>query len=70
MKNIHKELKKLGIEIKTHYSDLYVLVTEETTKLVKDYDYAESVTKFISEIDNKQYFNIPLANEDFKIRCK
>jgi hypothetical protein len=62
---IHQKLKNLGIPLSGHYSDLYVEVTPDTQKIINDYEFKNNVTKFISEIDGKLMFDIPLANDDF-----
>jgi len=62
---IRDELKKLGVELSGHYSDLYVEVTPATQKIIDNYIYKSNVTKFRSQIDNKLMFDIPFANDDF-----
>lgn len=46
-----------------HESDLYLLATKESAKLVKQ--YSKKATLFFSEIDNQPYFDIPFAYEPF-----
>lgn len=63
---IHQKLKALGVELAGHCSDLYCPVTLETSKIVENYEFKDSVTRFTSNIDGKLWFDIPLANDDFK----
>ncbi len=65
-KTLHQKLKELDIEIKGHYSDLYVEVTPETQKLVDEYEYKTNVTTFFSLVTEKKMFDIPFANDDWK----
>ena len=44
--DIYAEVKKLGVEIDHHESDLYIPVTPETTKLVEQYEFKCNVTTF------------------------
>ena len=59
--NIYDEAKKLGIEMDTWCSDLYLPVNEQTQKLVADYEFKKNVTTFISNIDKKLWYEIPFA---------
>ncbi len=71
--NIHKALKELGVEIRGHYSDLYVKKTPETEKIISEYEFKDSVRTFRSQIDQETWYDIPLVNEDFlnfKIEAK
>lgn len=61
MKNIYDLMVEAGVEIRNHYSDLYVPVTEETRKIVDSYNCKCSVKVFTSLIDGKRWFDIPLA---------
>lgn len=66
MKNIHEELKKIEVELSGHYSDLYCPVNDITREIINRYEYKESVTTFISQIDGKLWYDIPFANVDYK----
>ncbi len=58
---IFQDAKALGIETDNHESDLYIPVTNETRKLVAQYEHKNSVTTFISQIDGTLWFDIPFA---------
>ena len=58
---IYEQMKATGVEIGNHYSDLYVPVTEETTAIVKDYEFKTNVTRFTNQIDHKPWYDIPFA---------
>ena len=66
MKTIHQKIKDLGISFSGHYSDLYIPVNEQTKKLLEEYEYRESVTIFTSQIDEKLWYDIPFANDDYR----
>ncbi len=57
--SIYKDMQALGVEIANHESDLYVPVTEETQAIVNAYEFKTNVTRFISQIDKKPWFDIP-----------
>jgi hypothetical protein len=61
MLNIYDEVKNQGIEFDNHCSDLYIPVNEQTQELVNNYQYKNSVTAFISNIDQKLWYDIPFA---------
>ena len=69
--NFFEEVKKRGIYHDNHCSDLYVYITEETTEMVKDYEYECNVTEFRSQTDGKMMYDIPFAYTDYyKRRAK
>jgi hypothetical protein len=47
--NIHEEVKKLGVEISHHESDLYIPVTPETRALIARYKSRSNVTTFVEK---------------------
>ncbi|MEE9366700.1 MAG: hypothetical protein V3W44_08445 [Dehalococcoidales bacterium] len=59
--DILEQMEKVGTEISSHCSDLYVPVTEETTKIVAEYKFKGNVTRFRSQVDGKPWFDIPFA---------
>lgn len=46
----------------TNGSDLYLKVTEMSTKLINQYDFKENVTTFIDNIDHEHWYEIPFGN--------
>lgn len=65
MDNIKKKLEEAGQPMSFHYSDIYTPVNEITRKIIGEYQFKASVTIFKSNIDNKMWFDIPLANDDY-----
>ena len=64
IENIYEEMKKIGVEIDHHGSDLYVPVTPETIALVKQYEFRENVKCFRSRIEG-MWYDIPFAYQPF-----
>ena len=61
---IKGELLQLGMkenEIDSNYSDLYLLKNDISTKWIESYDFKKQVTTFVSEIDNKVWYEIPFG---------
>ena len=58
---IYQELKKAGVDLDNHESDLYAKVTPESEKIINFYDHKDNVKRFVSEIDKSQWFDIPFA---------
>lgn len=56
---------ELNIPMESHESDLYLQVNEDSIKLVNEYEFKQNVTKFISQTDKKEWFDIPFAYEPF-----
>ena len=65
IENIYEEVKKLGVEISHHESDLYIPVTPETTELVRRYQSRSIVKSFISQTDGKRWYDVPFAYMPF-----
>ncbi len=63
--SIYEDMKALGVEIDNHESDLYVPVTEETTAIVKAYEFKTNVTRFTNQIDHKPWYDIPFAYKPY-----
>lgn len=65
MKTVKQELIECGVNeehIDTHESDLYVLRTAASEKWLQTYEWKQNVTVFVSEIDQKQWYDIPFGN--------
>ena len=58
---IYQEMVKHNIPTDSHESDLYVLKTPESEAIIRNWDYAYGVTTFVSQIDNRVWFDIPFA---------
>lgn len=64
MRNIYEEAKKVmkPEQIDHHESDLYLMVTKESRKLVNDYEFKFNVTTFVSAIaPHVLWYDIPFA---------
>ena len=55
------KVKDFNIPYSSHESDLYIPVNKETTKLINEYEFKCNVTRFTSQIDKKQWFDLPFA---------
>lgn len=61
---IYQEIKKTGVEIDSHASDLYVPVTPKTQFIVNNYRFKNNVQTFHDD-NNQQWFDIPFAYDPF-----
>ena len=57
--SIYDDLEATGVEIDNHESDLYVPVTDETSRIVRASGLFFET--FRSRIDGKQWYDIPFA---------
>ena len=58
---LFEQVKAAGIPYDSHETDLYLPVNEETRALIQNYRFKENVTTFKSQIDGKQWFDVPFA---------
>lgn len=60
---VYEQLQKVvpTEEMGNHESDLYVPVTDETTKIISTYEYAENVSTFKDNISGRLYYDVPFA---------
>jgi len=63
---IYEELKANDINMDSHESDLYAIVNDVSSGIISRYPYKCNVTRFISQIDKKLWFDIPFANDNFR----
>ena len=66
---IYEKLKKAGVKLDNHESDLYARITPESEKIVNAYEHTANVTRFVSQIDKDQWFDIPFAFDPWWGRC-
>lgn len=59
MTHVYRLLKQAGCKIDNHASDLYVLATTESSRIIRDSGKKYGI--FTSEIDGKRWFEIPFA---------
>jgi hypothetical protein len=59
--DIYKEAVEAGCTIDHYQSDLYLKKDAVSQKLVESYEFKQSVTTFISQIDRELWYDIPFA---------
>lgn len=59
--NIQRELEKANCVIFNHCSDLYTPVTKISEEIIDNFEFKQNVTKFNSEIDGSEYYDIPFC---------
>lgn len=64
---IYDDLKNAGIELSSYESDLYAMVTPESTAIVRKYypNRTVSVSTFINQIDHKLWYDIAFQYTPF-----
>ena len=62
---LFEQIKARKIPFANHESDLYVMVTDESRKLIDAYQFKCNVRTFVSNIDNKLWFDVPFAFQPF-----
>jgi hypothetical protein len=62
---LFEQIKARKIPFANHASDLYVMVTDESRKLIEDYEFKCNVRTFVSNIDKKLWFDVPFAYQPF-----
>lgn len=71
---IYDDLKSAGVPLDNHESDLYALVTPESTRIVQAHTQAHGgrgmITTFVSSIDGKRWYDIPFAYLPFWEKVK
>ena len=68
---IYQELKKAGCSIDSHYSDLYVKRTKQSTEIIerykrkKDNSRITTIGSFTSQIDKKIWYELPFRYDPY-----
>ena len=62
---LYRKLLDFGVKVNSHESDLYAIVCPESESLINQYEHKENVRRFTSNIDGKQWFDIPFAYAPF-----
>jgi hypothetical protein len=65
MPSIYEQLLAAGVPLDSHESDLYALVTPESKAIIDAYQFKCNVTTFVSQIDNKHWYDIPFAYQPY-----
>ena len=55
-KHIFEEIQELNIPYSNHYSDLYIPVTEQTTRLINKHNKKPSI--FLNQITKTDYYDL------------
>lgn len=63
--SIYEEMRRAGVELSSHESDLYARVCDESRHIVENYEFRESVQIFSSQIDGMLWYDIPFAFDPF-----
>ena len=64
--SIYTELKDAGVPIESHFSDLYVKVTNESQEIVGVHrGPGVAIAVFHSPLDNELWFEIPFAFDPY-----
>ena len=63
--SIYTELKAINAPIDNHYSDLYVRITNETSKIIEKYGFKNNVTRFRSNLTGQMWYDIPFAFDPY-----
>ena len=65
--SIYQKLINKGIkpnEITNHESDLYVTKNAISEQYIQNYTFKDSVSTFVSQVDNKVWYDIPFGYWD------
>lgn len=64
-KTIYQKMADAGVEINSHYSDLYVPVNDVTIEIVEYYKYRKIVSVFRDQVSGKLSYDIPFAYDPY-----
>ena len=60
--NLYEAIKKAGIQIQNHYSDLYFPVTPESVAILAQYPAAKRIaTTFTNQVEGGLWYEVPFA---------
>lgn len=60
--SLYQDLVNAGVQIDHHQSDLYFEITKQSLAILEKYpDKKQIATKFVSQIDNKLWVDVPFA---------
>ena len=62
---IYQEMLRVGADMDSHASDLYVRVNDETKTVIAGYKHKSNVETFRSSIDGGLFYDIPFAYDPF-----
>lgn len=67
-RSLHQQMLAAGVEVDSHYSDLYAKVTPESTRILGEAGLAvdgHNVSVFTSNIDGEQWYDLPFKYDPF-----
>lgn len=67
-RSIHQQMLAAGVEIDNHESDLYAMVTPESTRILEEAGIAidgHNASVFTSQIDGKRWYDLPFKYDPF-----
>ena len=64
--NLYDDLKAAGVPLDSHESDLYVKATPDARRILAA--HGARFTGFISQVDKKLWFDVPVMYEPFWAR--
>lgn len=65
-KTLFQAIQEAGIPYSNHESDLHFPVTDESTEILTYYDLQyKNATVFISNIDNKRWYDVPFGYDPY-----
>ena len=60
--NLYEAIKKSGIQIQNHYSDLYFPVTPESVAILAQYPRNQRITRtFVNQVEGGLWYDVPFA---------
>jgi hypothetical protein len=63
--DLFEQIKAAGIPFDNHESDLYVLVTPGSRKIIAEACRLNDASTFISQLDGKLWYDVPFAYQPF-----
>lgn len=64
-KSIYQQCIEAGLEIDSHESDLYVIITPKSTELIDNYEFKNNVTTFVCQANGTKWYDIPFGYDPF-----
>jgi hypothetical protein len=64
--SIYTEMVAAGVPIESHFSDMYAPINDITTGIVNRYKcHGGNVETFISQLDDKLWYDVPFAYDPY-----
>jgi len=62
---IYEQMKKAGVKIEHHESDMYVPKNEVTDAIIADYEFKDNCEEFYSDMSQEYWYDIPFAYDPY-----